>query len=470
MKQSLLKSFIGGLQDARGEKLSTLIRYFIPELVTNVLLYSLPVLVDAKFIALLKSTPTYAALASSNTFLHLILKIAEAMSVGTVVLVGVHNGAKAYEKAGNSLRDAFWTTLASGLCIGGLLWYGAPAIYTWLGLTPEVIALSVPFMRLRAVGVALMFVYFACVGFLRGIKDTKTPMRLYIIGTLVFLAIDYPLIFGTPWTKGLGLDGSALATVIQYAVMLICALWYIVRSPALKQYKINLLSGVASVAEIVRLIKLTIPVVIDKATMAASYVWLCKMMGSVGTCGVAALYTVKEMERLALLPALAAAQVITFLVSNSIGARQWDVVRAIIKKVLFITMVSVSVLIAIILAFPHQIVSFFDSKGDFTCLAAQALPILSMLAFFDILQLVLAGALRGAGDMNVVMITRLIVCIGFFGPLSWFCSYIPVDSDFLRFMLIYSSFYLGSALMSMVYIYRFRSGGWTGALRQEGLV
>jgi multidrug resistance protein, MATE family len=295
-------------------------------------------------------------------------------------------------------------------------------------------------------------------------------MRLYIAGTIVFLAVDYPLIFGTPWTPGLGLDGSALATIIQYAVMLCLALWYIVRSPALRQYSITLFRGIASVDEIVRLIKLTVPVVIDKATMAASYVWLCKMMASVGTCGVAAFYTVKEMERFALLPALAGAQIITFLVSNSIGAGQFDVVRAIIKKVLFITMIFVSVLLAIILLFPTAIVSFFDYKGDFTCLAAQALPILSMLALFDILQLVLAGALRGAGDVNTVMITRLAVCVGFFGPASWFCSYIPVDSEFLRFMLVYSSFYCGSALMSAVYIYRFRSGGWIRALRQEGLV
>lgn len=470
MKLSLFQSFIGGLQERRGEKFSTLVRYFLPELVTNILIYSLPILVDAKLIGLLASTPTYAALAASNTFLHLVLKIAEAMSVGTVILVGVHNGAGDYEKAGDSLRDAFWTTTLSGLMMGALLWYGAPAIYAWYGLAPEVILLSVPFMRLRAVGVVLMFMFFACVGFLRGIKDTRTPMRLYLFGTFIFLCADYPLIFGTPWTPALGLDGSALATMLQYGIMLCVVLVYIMRSPRLHTYKINLFKGIASPVEVLRLIRMSIPVVIDKATMAASYVWLCKMMAPVGTCGVAAFYTVKEMERLALLPAIASAQVITFLVSNSIGAGQLDVVRANIKKVLFITMLVVVVLIAIILAFPTYIVSFFDYKGDFTCLAARALPLLSILGFFDILQLVLAGALRGAGDVTVVMMTRIVICIGVFMPLSWFCSYIPVDSDFVRFMLIYSSFYFGSALMSMIYIYRFRSGRWTRVLRSEGLV
>jgi Na+-driven multidrug efflux pump len=290
------------------------------------------------------------------------------------------------------------------------------------------------------------------------------------LGTFVFLCIDYPLIFGTPWTPGFGLNGSAMATISQYTVMLFAVLLYIMRSPAVARYKINLLQGITSLEDIMQLIRMTIPVVIDKAMIATSYIWLCKMMASVGTCGVAAFYTVKEMERLALVPAVASAQVITFLVSNSIGAGQWDVVRANIKKILFITMVVVSGLIALTLFFPKAIISFFDRKGDFTCLAARALPILSLLSFFDILQLVLAGALRGAGDVNVVMITRIIVCCGFFAPLSWLCSYIPVDNEFLRFMLIYSSFYCGSALMSMVYIYRFRSGGWTRTLRSEGLV
>jgi putative MATE family efflux protein len=467
---SLLKSFVYGIQEKRGEKFSTLLRYFAPELVTNALIYSLPILVDAKFIGLLSSTPTYAALAASNTFLNLILKLAEAVSVGTVILVGVHNGAKEYEKAGDALRDSFWITIVCGLSLGGLLWLAAPAIYSWYGLAPDVIQLSVPFMRLRAVGVALMFIFFACVGFLRGIKDTRTPMRLYVLGTFIFLCVDYPLIFGTPWTPAFGLNGSAMATISQYSIMLCAAILYIIFSPAVARYKINLLRSVTSVGEVIRLIRMTIPVVIDKATIATSYIWLCKIMATVGTCGVAAFYTIKEMERLALVPAVASAQVITFLVSNSIGAGQWDVVRANIKKVLFITLVVVSFLIALTLLFPKAIISFFDRKGDFTYLAAQALPILSILSFFDVLQLVLAGALRGAGDVNMVMITRIIVCGGFFAPISWLSAYIPVDNEFLRFMLIYSSFYCGSALMSMAYIYRFRSGQWTRTLRSEGLV
>src|SRR5580700_10405555 len=107
MQQSLIKSFITGIREERGEQLGTLLRYFLPELITNVLLYSIPILLDMWFISSLASTPTYAALSVSNTFLHLILKIAEAFSVSTVILVGVHNGAGDLDKAGSTLRDAF---------------------------------------------------------------------------------------------------------------------------------------------------------------------------------------------------------------------------------------------------------------------------------------------------------------------------------------------------------------------------
>jgi putative MATE family efflux protein len=470
MKHGLIKSFFIGVRESRGERFSTLLGYFFPELVTNILLYSLPTLVDARFISLLASTPTYAALAASNTFLHLVLKMAEALSVSTVILVGVHNGAGDFVQAGRSLRDSFWTTILSGVSIGSMLWFLAPAICTWYELASDVTGHCVPFLRLRAIGVTLMFIYFACVGFLRGIKDTRTPMRLYILGTVVFLICDYPLIFGTPYTPALGLNGSAIASILQYGTMLSAALFYIIFNPTLRQYQIVLYKGIASFAEVTRLIRLSIPVVIDKTTMAASYTWLCKMMSSVGTCGVAAFYTVKEMERLALLPAIASAQIITFLVSNSIGAGEWDVIRVNIKKMLFIALIVFGLVITVILLFPTYIVAIFDRKGDFTCLAARALPILSLFGIFDVLQLVLAGALRGAGDVTMVMVTRLVICVGVFGPLAWLCAHVPVEGEFVRFVLVFSSFYFGSALMSFIYIYRFRTGRWSRVLRSQGLL
>lgn len=468
MKQGIISSYIAGILDTKkGESFSTIIGYWVPEFITNVVLYSMPLLLDAWFISYLKSTTTYAALGTTNTFLHLIIKIAEAFSVGTVILIGVHNGAGEYEKAGKSLRDAFWTSLVLGFSLALFLFIFAKEIYIWHGLDRAIVELSVPFMRLRAISVALMFASFAFIGFLRGIKNTKTPMYIFILGMMAFIGTDYVLIFGKLGFGHYGLQGSAIASIVQYSVMLILSLLYILVHPANKRYAIDLFAFPQSLQEVERLIRISIPIIMDKAIMAIAYIWLCRMMATVGTCGVAAFCVVKDMERFALIPAIACAHVITFLVSNNIGAHQWSAVKINIKKVILIAAIAVGSLLFLFSMFPRYFIELFDKNGDFVCMASKAFPALSLLAFFDLLQLVLSGALRGAGAVRIVMFTRLAICFGFFIPISWFVIQLHIENELIRFMTIYGLFYLGNAFMSIVYLYQFRSNRWKHALEQE---
>src|SRR5579872_1529577 len=224
---------------AKGEKYSTLMRYFLPEFITNFLLYAMPFWLDSTFIASLESINTYAALGVTNLFLHFIIKIGEAFSVSTTVLSGQFNGQNAPEDAGRTLRDAFWLTTILGIFFGGALFFGAPFIYKWYGVSEEIIALGVPFLRLRAVGVFCMFIYFALVGFLRGIKNSRTPMKIFVFGSFLFVFFDYALIFGKWGFPALGLQGSAIATIIQYSSMMLVSLAYVVWNKKNLKYSIN---------------------------------------------------------------------------------------------------------------------------------------------------------------------------------------------------------------------------------------
>src|SRR5579864_7404094 len=92
--------FFGG----SGEKYGKIFRYFLPEFVTNFLFYAMPFWLDATFIASLSSTHTYATLGITNSFLHLIIKVGEALSVGTIVISGQFNGQNSFENVGRTIR------------------------------------------------------------------------------------------------------------------------------------------------------------------------------------------------------------------------------------------------------------------------------------------------------------------------------------------------------------------------------
>lgn len=461
MKKGLFASYFHGIVDRHhGERYSTIFRYFIPEFITAFVIYSLPFWIDSAFVGQLNSTATYATLGVTNSLIHFILKLAEALSVGTVVMSGQFNGQGDFEKAGRSMRDAFWVTCILGFTFGLSLYCGAGLIYRLYGVPDDMIHLGVPFLRLRAVGVFFTFVYMAFVGFLRGIKNVKVAMHIFLIGIAAFIFFDYVLIFGKFGFPKMELQGSAIASLIQYGLMLVLSIGYVLLNKEYRKYGIHLFAAFKDGAYALQLLSLSWPVVIDKALMAGAYVWLCAQMCPMGKCSIAAFNVIKDMERFAFLPAIAFAQVITFLVSNDYGKGNWEGIKSNIKKVMFISSIGVFTLLIGLSLFPAPVVKFFDSAGDFTDLASRAFPVVSVLVFFDLLQLVLAGALRGAGDVRTVMMTRLVVVVAYFMPFSYILARINMQDAVFKFILVYGSFYLGNALMSIVYIRRLRGEAW----------
>ena len=468
MKKGLIASYWGGVTDmTHGQKYSKIIKYFLPEFITALVLYSLLYLLDAYFVADLKSTATYATLGVTNTMIHLLVKLAEGISIGAVVLGGQFNGVKKFEEVGKTLVDAFWVSCIVGACISSILFFGAYWIYYLFGVPEEMIYLGVPFLRLRAIGIFFMFLYFALIGFMRAVKNTKTPMKIFAGGALVFIFFDYVLIYGKLGFPKMGLQGSAAASVLQYGAMLIFALMAIFLRKKNRIYAINLCKPFTSMSRVIKLIRLSIPAVIDKSAMALAYIWMGAMMAPMGKVGLAIFSVVKDLERLALLPAVAFAQVITFLVSNDYGRENWKGIKSNVKKIVFLSSLMVFSILIIISIWPRFFIQFFDKKGDFTDIAAGVIPILSVLVFFDLLQLILSGAMRGASNVKTVMITRILVCSLYFVPCSYIISKIDFGSMVLKFALIYGSFYIGNALMSIVYIRRFRGQDWKIKATQE---
>jgi MATE family multidrug resistance protein len=457
----LIPSFLAGLQDfSYGESYTTIFGYFWPELVSAMLLTSFLPMIDSLWIATLQSTTTYATLNVTQNFIHFMLKVAEGLQIGAVVLSGQYNGVGDYQTAGRTLRDGFWSTVLVGGILSGVLFFGAYWIYAAYGVPQSMIALGVPYLRLQAVRVFFMFIYLFLVGFMRGVKNTKTPMQIFMIGAALFLFFDYALIHGVWGFPALRMQGSAVASVIQYGVMCGLSLLYVFFHKDNEKYQISLFSGFANWHNTKRIFQMSWPAMIDKATFAGGTIWLGSMVTSMGKYAIASFGVIKDLERFAFLPAIAFANVITLLVSNAYKRHDWQGIKSNLKKVLFLTATSVMTILVFVSFYAKEIIQYFDYKGKFTDFSAGILPYISVLAFFDLLQIILSGALRGTGNVKTVMYVRLAVCVGYFGPVSYFLSKAPIQDEMLKFALIYGSFYLGHAIMAAFYIRKLRGDSW----------
>jgi multidrug resistance protein, MATE family len=457
MQKSLLQSYIAGIIDKRfGYSYAVIMRYFIPECITAFVLYSLLTLVDARFIADLKSTSLYATQGMSGTILHFITKIAEGISVGTMVICGHYNGVSDFKAVARVASSALWTTCLMGIFIVGLLFVGAPFIYQCYGVNADMVAFGASFLRLRSIAIFFMFAYFAIIGFLRGIKNTKMPLLFSTIGALFFVFFDYVLIFGCYGFPEMKLRGSALASIIQYSIMCGCALVFVfVRGRGNRD--VVPLMGSWDFATAREIIALSIPVILDKASLAWSSIWLSMMIAPLGLQALASFTVIKDIERFAFIPAIAFAQVITFLVSNDYKMGNWRAIKSNIKKVLLLTLLMVGLLLLIAILCGSGLISLFDKEGTFTHFASSALPLVSMFVFCDVVQIILSGALRGVGDVRTVMVVRCTAVLFYFMPISWLIVHYCPWSPFVRFIMLYAVFYLGNGIMSAFYIMKFRN-------------
>ncbi len=444
-----------------------LLSYFFPELVTATLLYIGLEIIDFRFIACTDVALCNAAQLPSNQLFHLITKIAEGFSVGMVIICGQYNGAHEYHRTGKALSDTFWTTALIGFIISLLMYVSALAIYAFYGLPQEIIDLGVPYTRIRSLGVFFSFIFFALIGFLRGIKNTKTPMLLFLTGGAVFLFFDYCLIFGACGFPALGLQGSALASVIQYAVMLTGALVYIITNREYSKYAINLFSPIKW-SNVRDLIHLSWPIMIDKASIALCPLWLIKMLSfAAKTTSIPTKHllfdsyaVLRIMERVGILPAVAFAQVITFLVSNDYKIHHFKAIRSNIRRVLLISAALVGFFTFIFCLAPCFFLEILGKGKAYNDFISYSLPYIAILVFFDVLQLILSASLRGAADVRTVMWTRIAVTSLFFVPLAFIITILPVNNLLVKFILLYASVHLSYALMGLVYLFRFKSGAW----------
>jgi MATE family multidrug resistance protein len=448
-----------GIRD-KGESYKKIFFYWLPELISVAILVTIPPMFDSWVVAQIGSMAMFGAMNMGINLLHTLNKFAEAIPVAAVAIIGRNNGAGNYEQCGQDLGDTFWTTFILGFTQLVLIYVGANAIYHWLGVSDQMASFGTPFLQLKSFGIFFTFITLGLFGFMRAVKNTRVPMILNLVGIGTFMFFDYALVLGKFGFAPHGLMGSATATVIQYCVMLIAALGYILLNPDYKKYFSQMFFAHFKINRAIHLLHLSWPIIIDKITIALSYVWLSKKLAELGDRSINSYGVVVTLERAAFLPAVASAGIITFLVSNFLGAKDIDGATANIKKVYLLTCATLFPAILILSLQAPYFISFFDPNNQFTTFAARVLPPISLLVIFDFTQVVFAGALRGAGDVQFVMWIRVLACSCFFVPVSALLSTITFLGPTAKFTLIYGSFYITTGIIGLAYLKRLLSHKW----------
>jgi putative MATE family efflux protein len=172
------------------------------------------VLVDTAIVGHL-GTPQLASLAIAATVLATAFAVFNFLTYGTTAQVARLHGAGEEEEAARVGAQAQWLSLIIGLVLVALVAGLARPLAELMGAEDEVLDGAVLYMRIAALGAPAFMLASAGQGYLRGIGDLATPLKILIAAHAANVVLELLFVYGFDW----GLAGSAWGTVIAQAGM-----------------------------------------------------------------------------------------------------------------------------------------------------------------------------------------------------------------------------------------------------------
>ncbi|WP_022930201.1 MATE family efflux transporter [Patulibacter americanus] len=171
-------------------------------------------LVDTAMVGHLGTGPL-AALALATAVLATIAGLGTVATYATTAAVARLSGAGHDADLRRLAAQSLWLGVAVGAVGATVAAALGPVWISALGGEGRTADDAARYLRIAAPGFALALLSMAAQGWLRGTGDLRTPLLIVVLGNLINLALNPVLIYGA----GLGLDGSAIATLIGQLTM-----------------------------------------------------------------------------------------------------------------------------------------------------------------------------------------------------------------------------------------------------------
>lgn len=181
-------------------------------------------LVDTAFVGRLGTADLAAVGIASSFFLLVVWVLAQTRSA-VLAVVARYYGEGRLQAVTGLVPIAIWMNFGLGLLFYAVTTSFAEPIFRLYNADGEVLAKAVEYYRIRSYGHPIVLATFALTGAFRGIQNLSWGMWISILGALVNGLLNPLLIFGYGPIDGMGIAGSAWASVAAQVVMFLLAVW-----------------------------------------------------------------------------------------------------------------------------------------------------------------------------------------------------------------------------------------------------
>jgi len=379
--------------------------------------------IEAIFIGKLSA----AALAGVSMAIQIILvffAVLLTFVVGASLIINRHLGAEQRYQANHIFGQAMMIGVFMAL-IFGFVWYtGAIHIFKLIkeAGTGSAQAAGITYLRTVAIFAPLLITNFVAVGIIRAVGDTKYSMFINVLINSINLVLSPLLIFGWLGCPRLEVKGSALAVGIAHSI------GFIITGVLLRSRKLQLFLSFREMSRprwnsFKELFKTGLPTTVEQLTWA---------LGQLVVTGYAAGIYVTVLTTHAILIRIQAVLSMVYMgfglaamshMGKNLGASENALAEHTAKIAHRIMAVFVMVIVLVMITFSKALIHIFTTDPQTVALGRRVIYIFAFAQIPKALNNVLAGNLRGIGEVNWLMWTTIVFVILFEIGFNWIAAF-----------------------------------------------
>ena len=358
------------------------------------------------------SAEAQAAVGMSQWIILMMMAIMWAINIGGTVAVANYTGAKDDDNRIASADTAFWSGVLCSFLMILAAFFSTGTIAGLMGADANLLEDVISYMLIIGLFFPSKAIIMVVSGIFQGFGDTKTPFRVIIGVNIVHILIGFPLTFGMVGFPRLEIHGVALATGISETI----GAGYLIYLA----YKKNLLSFKRfSPNKLKSIIKIGLPIFGERLTTSTMQITYTRLVLLTSISAYAAHTVGMMIEAIAFLPGFGFAQAATTLVGQNIGAKLPHMAKKYSNQALIIGIAVMSFLGLTYWVLPGMWMRIFSNDPEVIEYGKLFCKFAAVLQAPLAITMILAGALRGAGQTRWVLYTTIVGAWFFRVPIGY---------------------------------------------------
>ena len=389
-----------------GRVIGKLILFSVPIIISE-LLQNLYNSVDSIVVGHYVGDAALAAVSVCTPIVQLLVGFFNGMSIGNTVVTAKAFGSGDAEATRKAVRYAFSFSAALGVAVSVLGILMAPVFLDLTGCNDEIYAEAITYLRIYLAGLMFTVIYNAGTGILRAIGDSRTPLYILAVTSLLNIGLDVLFVAVFGW----GTAGVGIATILAQGLSMLLVAWVLRRridAPCIalgetwREGRKTVLSSVS----------IGFSAGLQNALISFSNIFVWSYINRFPTYVAAGIGAANKVDRFVILPCKSLAMTTTTFVSQNLGARNFDRAKKGFWYGLGICTAVTVPLTVLEYIFAREAIGLFSAEPAVIEAGAGMTRLLALFYMLLVIRDVLLGYLRGYGRSRMPMILSLIGMVG----------------------------------------------------------